>query len=297
MGLGAMVTGGDRVSVAHEAWEVEFAPAVGGALSRLTWRGRDILRPIPMASHDVLEAGCFPMVPFANRIANARFSFRGREVALPAMPRFAPHTLHGDGWQRPWTVVESGAALELAFVHEADAWPWRYESRQILEFVGERVRLSLSLTNRSDTDMPAGLGLHPYFPTRPDTWLTLDAPSAWALAEDCAPTRLLSASEVFDGSEGARLADGPALDHCYAGWRGAASLSDGHRRVSVRASANADHVHVFAPPGAGYCCIEPVTHRPDALNAPARERSGLAVLAPGETLSMWMEIGVEEVAD
>ena len=294
---GATVIDNGRLSVAHGAWEVEFASAVGGAVSRLTWRGRDVLRPMPKTSQDVLDAGCFPMVPFANRIADARFRFRGREVVLPAMPRFSPHTLHGDGWQGPWTVVEGRAALELAFVHEAGAWPWRYESRQTLAFVGERVRLSLSLTNRSDSDMPAGLGLHPYFPVDAETRLTLKAPSAWALAEHGAPTRLLPAGEVFDWSAGARLADGPALDHCYAGWGGSARLSDEQRTVSVSASTNADWAHVFAPPGEGYCCIEPVTHRPDALNAPPGERSGLAVLAPGEALSMWMEIGVEEIAD
>lgn len=284
----------DRISATHEDWTVEFAPAIGGAVSRLTWRGRDILRPMPATSRAVLDAGCFPMVPFANRIAGARFMFRDQEVVLPIMPDFAPNTLHGHGWLKPWTVVEtSEAAVELAFAHDAGDWPWSYESRQSAVFVDGGVRFSLSLTNTGDRDMPGGIGLHPYFPIDGSTRLTLHAASVWALAEKDIPTTLAPVGEVFDWSGGPPLSEAPALDHCYAGWGGVARLTDQDRTTTLRASANAGWAHVFTPEGTGYCCIEPVTHRPDAVNAPKSERSGLAVLAPGETLSMWMEIGVE----
>lgn len=284
----------DRISATHEDWTVEFAPAIGGAVSRLTWRGIDVLRPMPETSRQVLDAACFPMVPFANRIAGGRFVFRDQEVVLPIMPDFAPNTLHGHGWLRPWTVVETGVgAVELAFAHEAGDWPWAYESRQSVAFLKGRVWISLSLTNTGDRDMPGGIGLHPYFPIDTSMRLALDAASVWALAEKDIPTTLAPVGEVFDWSGGARLGEAPALDHCYAGWDGGARLSDGDRTTTLRASANAGWAHVFTPEGTGYCCIEPVTHRPDAVNAPAGEHSGLAVLAPGETLSMWMEIGVE----
>lgn len=274
-------------------WRLAFAPDVGGAVASLTWRGREVLRPLPAGSTEVLEAASFPLVPFANRIADARFSFRGREIVLPVMPRFAPNTLHGDGWLNPWTVEQGNAALTLIYRHEAGAWPWAYEARQTVDFVEDRVRLGLSMTNVGDQDMPAGLGLHPYFPVTPQTRLVLDAPQVWALAEREVPTALFPAAEVFGWAEGPRVLDAPFVDHCYAGWGGTARLVEADRTITITASPGAAWVHVYFP-GEGYCCIEPVTHRPDAVHAPPEEDSGLVALAPGETMSMWMDVAVSE---
>ena len=240
----------------------------------------------------MLESGCFPLVPYANRIANGRFIFGGRNVELGALPAFAPHALHGDGWQKPWDVLDSEVgSIRLIYRHAAGAWPWVYEATQIFAVVDDRLRIDLSLTNASDEPMPAGLGLHPYFPVTGDTRVNLPATGVWALGEDEIPTMLEPVGGVFDWSEGPHVADAPFVDHCYSGWDGRAELTNARIQTTVTASDNARWAHVFAPGGA-FCCIEPVTHRPDAVHAPTDGESGLTVLAPGETLSMWMEIAV-----
>ena len=39
--------------------------------------------------------------------------------------------------------------------------------------------MRLALTNRDHRPMPAGMGLHPYFPKSPGTILTFDATGLW----------------------------------------------------------------------------------------------------------------------
>lgn len=280
------------IELVHGDWRLDVAPHLGGSIARLRWRGLDVLRPMPANSHDVLLSSCFPLVPYANRIADGRFTFEGHEVELEVLPQFSPHALHGDGWRKPWEMLDSqDGSISLVYRHAADAWPWSYEATQTFTALDDRLRIDLSLTNAGQEPMPAGLGLHPYFPVENDTRLSLAASAVWALGEDQIPTTLGSPETVFDWADGPRVIDAPFVDHCYAGWDGEAKLAGGPLRTSMKASANAHWAHVYAP-GEAFCCVEPVTHRPDAVHAPADKESGLVSLAPGESLSMWMEIAV-----
>lgn len=281
------------ISLKSGDWAASLAPALGGAVLDLVWRGRPILRPSPADAVDPLQTACFPLVPYANRIANGRFAFGGREVRLPALPRFAPHALHGEGWLAPWTVADQDdRSLAMAFEGGGGAWPWPYAAEQVVTLTDEGLRIDLSMTNTADEAAPAGLGLHPYFARTDDMVLHLNADSVWIPDSREIPERLGRPGEVADWSGGLALNGAPMVDHCYDGWRGPARLETGAGVIEMRASANAGWAQVYAPPGEAFVCVEPVTHRPDALNAPAGEASGLAVLAPGERLSMWMTIGL-----
>jgi aldose 1-epimerase len=272
-------------------WCAVLRPELGGAVASLSCRGRDILRPTPVDATDPLQTACFPLVPYANRIAGGRFAFGGREAALEVLAPFAPNALHGDAWRAPWRAVRGEAdGVELAFDHPADGWPWAYEARQVFSLTKAGLAIALSIRNTDTAPMPAGLGLHPYFPAGPNSRLTVEAAGVWTVDEALIPTRLAAPSAVQDWSAGPRLGEAAAVDHCYAGWTGPARLACGDQTTLVSASG-AGWLHVFTPAGAGYACLEPVTHRPDAVNAPTDEASGLVVLAPGEVMSMSMTIG------
>ncbi|MDY6922668.1 MAG: aldose 1-epimerase [Pseudomonadota bacterium] len=273
-------------------WRLAIRPELGCSVARLTRGGRDVLRPTPEAATDILETACFPLVPYANRIAEGRFRFDGQAVALPVLDRFAPHALHGDGWLASWELLEqSEVSANFVYRHEADGWPWPYQAAQTFTLTASGLRIDLSVLNLADTPAPAGLGLHPYFAVGEKTRLELTAGTVWAVDAGLIPTAPVPAAEVFDWSAAPRVADAPFVDHCYVGWGGSARLIEPDRITTFTASPNAGWAHVYAP-GLGYCCVEPVTHRPDAVHAPGGEDSGLVVLAPGQTLSMWMEIAV-----
>lgn len=283
-------------------WRASLTPGLGGAILDLSLHGRSVLRPTPKGATDLLETACFPLVPYANRIADARFVFEGREVRLTALDRFAPHAHHGDGWLKPWAVEavdDASADLRLDWSDQAAAqaggWPWPWRARQAVRLTDQGLEISLSVTNTGDTVMPAGLGLHPYFPRHPDTRLRLSATGVWLTDARGIPERLAAPDAVADWGDGLALAEAPFVDHAYAGWTGEALLDgDGHRIV-LNGGAGADWVQVYTPVGADFFCVEPVTHRPDILNGASGEAGGLARLAPGEHLTLVMRLTAEAI--
>jgi aldose 1-epimerase len=272
-------------------WRAELEPRLGGAVLSLTFRGRPILRPTPEGADDPLQTACFPLVPYANRIRRGRFRFDGQAHDIGATPGFEPHALHGVGWRTAWTAEQVDAhAAVLTLRHDAGAdWPWAFDAEQRLVLSDDGLSIVLSLTNRDDRAAPAGVGLHPYFHRPPDARLTLAAPRVW-LTDDLIPRALAPADALFDWSGGPSVADAPFVDNAYDGWTGEALLASSNGGAVI-AAPGVDRVHVYAPQGADFVCIEPVTHRPDALNAPDGEPSGLVVLQPGQSLSLSMRIG------
>ena len=278
-----------EITLSAGDWRTRLAPGLGGAVLDLTWRGRPVFRPTPPGATDILETACFPLVPYANRIADGRFSFGGREVSLPILPRFAPHALHGDGWLNAWTVTgrdERSVRMTLERTGREGGWPWPWRAEQTLTLTEDGLTIRLSILNTGDAVMPAGLGLHPYFHRSPDARLTLSATGIWLTDEREIADRLAPPSALVDWSGGAALADAPFVDHAYAGWDHQARIDADAGHLIMTASPNAGWAHVYAPEGESFFCVEPVTHRPDAIHAPAGEATGLVELAPGEALVM-----------
>src|SRR5438552_19144770 len=94
---------GGRLMLGAGDAQVELAPATGGALAGFTYRGVDVLRPTPAdvrAEGNVRGHACYPLVPYSNRIANARLTLDGRAYTLRKNFGEHPHSIHGVGWQR-----------------------------------------------------------------------------------------------------------------------------------------------------------------------------------------------------
>jgi aldose 1-epimerase len=277
------------VKLAAGAWEATLRPEVGGALASLRLGGEDVLRAMPPAATNPLAAACFPLVPYANRIRDGRFAFGGRAVQLPL--NFLPqrHSLHGLGWQRPWHAIQRSEA-EAVLVDEYDgsgAWPWAWRAEQHVALDETGLSIALSLTNRSDHAMPAGLGLHPYFRRRPETRVRFAATGVLEVDDEFMPSGAIAPADRFGAwNEGAFL---PAelVDNCHVGWSGLVEIADDLGRIAMTATG-APHLHVYAPPGGAELCFEPVSHTPDAIN---RALGEITVLTPGATaqLRMWIE--------
>ncbi|MFZ4165958.1 aldose 1-epimerase [Brevundimonas sp. NPDC058933] len=277
-------------------WGLSLRPDLGASITALTWRGRDVLRPAPDVLDNPLAAGSFPLVPYANRIDGGAFAFQGGDIRLPATPGFEPHALHGVGWRSRWGVLRAhDGAVDLALAVEAGPeWPWAWTASHRLRLSEAGLEMSLTITNEDRAPMPAGLGLHPYFAVEAATRLRLPASKVWLTDTREIPDRLVPASELIDWSAGVAVAEAPFVDHAYADWDGRAALLHDGWRVDMSAAPNARWAQVYAPRGEGFVCVEPVTHRPDAHNAPASEDSGLTGLAPGGALTLFARITASE---
>jgi aldose 1-epimerase len=272
---------------------LDLLPKIGGAVSRFSVDGVDLLRRAPPATANVLETGCFPLMPFANRIANGVFTFAGETVRLPRNFGDHPHPLHGDGWRNAWRVeAQTQSAATLAFEHASGAWPWAYEARQAFELSPRALAITLGIANRSARAMPVSLGFHPYFPRFAQTRLRADVAGVWRSDDTCIPTAPAAASHFLDLANGAALADAPFVDHCHFGWKGRAAIEQPGYALHLAASPNLDFLHCHVPQGASFFCAEPVSAMPDAFNRPPAQ-SGMRVLAPRETFAVSMTLALQ----
>jgi aldose 1-epimerase len=274
----------------HGDLRATLDPALGGAVLSLRLGDADLLRPTPAGAADVLETACFPLVPFANRIAEGRFAWGGRTAALPVNLAGSRHPLHGDGWLGPWTVeAADAAAVTLEFTPHGSAWPWRYRAAQSVRLDDRGLNLALSVTNLDDGPGPFGLGFHPYFPEAAKARLTAATAGVWEATDDLLPLREATGSPW---GEGRAVRSDTLTDHCHTGWSGEARIDFGAGRPSLRLTASRAlrWLHVYAPPGEAFFCVEPVSHAPNALNMADPAAHGVWALGPGETAVAWMRL-------
>ncbi len=273
-----------------------IAPGIGGSLTHFHWREgprkHDWLRPATLAdlaSRMADRLGCFPLVPFSNRIRDGRFGFGGHAVQLPLNQWPEPHAEHGQGWQSAWHVVERAAdRLAIEYDHPAGAWPFPYRARQDFVLSENELQVTLSIENRGREAMPAGLGLHPYFPRTASCRLVARVDAMWATDAEVMPTALTAADPRLCNEAGLPVAD-VALDNAFTGWQRQASIvwPETGARLVLDASPPLGFLVVYSPAGEDFFCVEPVSHCTDAFNlaAQGRDDTGMLTLHPGAGLS------------
>lgn len=267
-----------------------LAPEFGGAILGWTWGDMPLLRrPSPDA---VLRGrsdamGCFPQIPYCNRIAFRRFDWDGRRYELAANFGDSPHAIHGVGWQRPWEIAPiSPASATLTLRHDAEdaasraAWPFAFAARFTYHLIDRGMCIEIEATNLHAAPAPMGLGVHPWFPRTPGATITFRANGVW-FTEHGLPTRHGAIPPRWDHAAGRAVA-GERLDNCFTGWDRVALIP----AMRIQADPLFGNLQVFTPPDADFFCVEPNSHMPDAIN-----RTGLppdqamCVLAPGESVS------------
>ena len=271
----------------------EIRPDLGGCIAGLWWGELPVLRSTPApALASVRQAGSYPLVPFSNRVGQARLLWAGTSHPLVQNTADEPHAIHGVGWQRPWQVLDHSEQFALlAYEHKPDAaWPFAFDTSQAFRLGDQELEMTLSITNQSAQAAPAGLGWHPYFVKRAGSHLSFAASGRWAMGADKLPTQ----REPSSGLD----ADCAALevDHCFDGWRGEAQLSGAALRIRVASSLS--RLVVYTGSARDTVAIEPVSHVNNALNLLERgsltaQELGLRILQPAESMSASMSIRVD----
>ena len=300
----------DAVALAAAAARVEIAPATGGAIASFTFDGQHVLRPTPPASDDVRGHACWPLVPYSNRIADARFTFAGRACALARNFGEHPHSIHGVGWQRPWTVaVRDATRARLVLDHRADgdaamrAWPWPFRAAQSfsLRATGREAVLTIRLTlaNPGREPFPFGLGFHPFFVRTPATRLAFRAGGVWSTDATLLPTKLEPALRGRIVRRWRARSAPQRSTTCSPSGTGAQPCATrvGASTWRLPPIAPPRFLVVYAPARGDAIALEPATHMTDAFNRAARgERdTGTRTLRPGAAFSCTMEIAVHRL--
>lgn len=282
----------------EELWvsggEIEAAllPSVGARLHRLRVFGRDLLRtPDDLDTHirEPFLWGSYVMAPWCNRVEAAPVVVRGRTVALGA--NFPDGSaIHGQVHARPWPAVSDG---ELRVTAGGDGWPWMYEVVQALEVRGTSLHVQLTLVNRSEAPMPAGLGLHPWF--RRPVLVAIRGDAVYASNTD-SRARPEPVRGPFDLR---RVGEIPELD---ATWTDLADPAVELQwptlgvAATMRVTAPRAFVVAASPRSLDAVAVEPQTHAPQGLRRLLEgEPDGLALLDPAEALELGVELAFERL--
>ena len=273
------------------ALRLALRPDLGGCIAGFWYRETPILRSTePSALAASRPSGCYPLVPYSNRLAYRRFRWKGHDHTT--QPNFgtngneSPHSLHGVGWLRAWE-IESSSAQEvvLRYVHRADAdWPFPFEARQYFTLTPNSLSVQMVFANTAEIAQPVGLGWHPYFPKRSRSRLHIELSHRWDSDATQLPVRKVAQPGI--DSDVSHL----AFDNCFEGWHGPARIRD--EKFSLQLSSSLPYLVVFTPQEKEYFCVEPVSHVSNAIHMADPAAHGLRTVAAGETTEASMRLEV-----
>ena len=251
-----------------------------------------LLRDAPSDDADALSSGCYPLVPFGNRVKDNRFTFGGQHYSFTPNTDWDRHYLHGEGWQGEWEVLSSDTAtLELGFAHAGDGTPYRYAAKQRFALSPDGLEMTLTVTNQGVAPLPFGLGWHPYFPMTPKTTLQATAQRFWTEIEGWLPGEATDIPVDLDFSTPSALPH-RWVNNGFEGWSGIAEIVWPERGAKIALTADPLFKNAFIfvsdtdfDPSfqRDYFCFEPMSHLANGHNLP--DLGDLVVLATGEALS------------
>ncbi|MCC9623891.1 aldose 1-epimerase [Thalassospira sp. MA62] len=277
--------------------------AQGGAISRIDWVRPDgqgvinLLRPVTdqdFATGNPSRLGCFPMVPFANRLAFAEFEFDGRMVKVPANRPPSPHAIHGFGRQSPWKIERPTVdTLRINHKHDDRDSGFVYVAWQEFRVTPDDVTIEIGVRHVGRIPMPYGIGLHPWFPGGADASVSFVAHDCFATDDDMLPTARTVIDLGRDFSDPKMIRHNTGLDVHYSGWDRTADMSwpEAGYNLHLSASETLSNLQFYIPEDGKTFCVEPVSHVPNVHNHPEfKELGDVVVLEKNQVLSGTMTL-------
>lgn len=285
---------------------LRFVPEIGGSVTDWSARQGDAWVPIMRRAREPLErssAGAsFTLAPYSNRLRDGRFRFQDRTYQLRGAEK---HAIHGDVRDRPWRLTRHDASEALLELRSKDFpdlnFPFPFDARVRYVLDGRKLVTGLVLTNAGSEPMPAGGGFHPYFNRAlaghdENVELRFHVSGVYPAGDPPLPTGPPVALPPEQDFSERRPLD-VTLDHCFAGWDGAAEMHWPVSGVSVQMQANEafGHLILYSPPGEPFFALEPVANVNDGFNlaAAGQEGTGVVMLEPGHSLEMEFRLILE----
>ena len=250
---------GDRYTTIGTGSVHVVLDALGGRIASLALDGRELLAA---DLGDRLLAGCYPMVPWAGRLAFGRLTHEGRTIELPAT--MGPHAIHGLATDLRWQPM----AVDHLSVSLAERWPLGGQADVRVSVADDHVELALSLT-ATEHSLPLSLGWHPCFNRRID-----GAESDLSFTAD----RMIVRDDTGIPTKQTTATWSHPVDDCFLGVHEPPVVRWGDLAVELAAPTE---TWVVFDERDDVICVEPQTAPPDAPN-----QGSAKVLEPGETLTL-----------
>ncbi len=279
--------------LAHAGFEVGVAPDCGARIVYFRSGGRDILRPASadtIASADPYGFSAFPLLPYSGPIFGGGFDFGAARYTLARNVPAEPFATHGEGWIRGWTTASQAAdriSLTLDYEPRPGLSPFRWRGEIEYRLDDDGFETTMALINTDTSEMPAGMGFHPYFPKVAGDVLRFGHGRVWPPDEPDAVRRTpVRTPDAIDFNAGLDVAP-IVLDRCYEDWDGTARIDRRDGWVTtLKASQAFGKLQILLGWDLPYVCIEPVTNANDGFNRAALgvPDHGVVTLKPGDRM-------------
>ena len=243
------------------------------------------------------------LAPWANRLSARAYRAGPIPVDLDGLDLYTdPNGLpiHGTmSAQEPWDVLalETGgrvARLRAGFEYAGEellaAFPFPHRLETAIEVDGRSLSVATTIRPSGDRAVPVSFGYHPYFRLpggrRPAWRLRLPRRRHVELDERGIPTGRSTEAPAEADPIGARTFDD--LYELIGDRR--LGIQHGARRLSVLFGDGYPFAQVYAPPGARFACLEPMTAPTNALVA-----GDYPVVRPGESFTARFSIRPERI--
>jgi aldose 1-epimerase len=228
------------------------------------------------------KLGCFPLIPWSNRIAHGGFDCPDGWLALTPNSLTDPLPIHGSAWQQPWEVI-SRSHSEVILQLESKI-PFAYRARQCFHLQGGKLSIELQVTHLAEHAAWYGLGLHPYFPRRANTCLQASAGQVWLCDASKLPSGLSALPAEWDLRQ-LKALPATLVDNGFCEWDGHCLIRQPDLGYELDCQATgSDYYLLYCPPGLDFFCIEPVSHPVNAHHLPGRP--GLRLLEQGQSAEL-----------
>ena len=302
------VEGEAAVTLAAGELEATFLPGLGLLGTSLRHRGEELLAlPGGVAGYRGGSVTGLPLLaPWANRLPGWRYRAAGAEVDLDGLdlhtdpgglPIHGTLTAHG-GWRLERLAAEDGSAVLQAsldygaFPELLAAFPFPHRLTVTATVREATLAVATTLEATGGRPVPVAFGWHPYLrlPGAPRAAWRLLLPDRAHLDLD---DRGLPTGKTADEPAEADLVGDRTYDDLYALGQGPAArhlgLEAAGRRLLVGYGQGYGHAQVFAPPGAEFVCLEPMTGPTAALAA-----GTTPLVDPGASLTAEFTVQVED---
>jgi aldose 1-epimerase len=186
-------------------------------------------------------------------------------------------------------VQHTATSAELVCDYPGADWPWAYRATQRFSLSPEALLVELELENRSDSPMPCGFGMHPYYDRTERVRLRAQAPVRWVGSQYLLPEWSEPAPAEWDFRAPRELSPLAEMDGCFGQFGGRARLEWPEKgcALDIEADPIFGVMIVYVPAGQDFFCLETVSNVNDAFNLEARgvAGNGTIVLAPGQSAS------------
>ncbi len=268
----------------------------GGRLSYLKFNNSPILTDFDSSTYTNNYASAI-LFPFANRIKDGKYSFRGVDYILECNEIGKTNAIHGLVYNKTFECIKKTGhpdygAVTLRYKHngELKGFPFKFHILLTYTLNENTINLEVKIINKDVKTFPFTLGWHPYFASKDLDESVIGFESKQQFLYD--EHYIISGSKRLD-SQSPRPLKGVKLDNGYKLETNSIEFTTPEYLLKMMMTAKENYLQLYTPNTSNSIAIEPMTGPTDSFN----NKIGLRTLGPSESFTLEWNIAIENSTD